>query len=273
MKKMLRISLICIMLCFLLAACKGKGVKTSDGSGPKNSLASQEEKETDEPDTDKEEEKEKKKKKRVPVSGKDESDEKDDNETDYEDIYAPVLDEARDMIKNGNDFDGDYKYPSTGLMERAMYPGDDDLSKVIGYYYNDFNGDGIPELLIGENDEDEYGNNPNDVAYIYNGYTCKDGEPVCFLEGWGRNRQHYLGEGHFFNTGSSGAMNTAFGEWHLDKGGTEQIWDDFYFSLEDMIKGGMAFYHNTTGNEDTDESERLKMTEDEFMDISVCPGL
>ena len=132
----------------------------------------------------------------------------------------------------------------------------------------DLNDDGIRELLIGENGDDEYGNNPNEEAFIYSGFSCKDGKPVCFVEGWARNRQHYMGDGRFLNTGSSGAMNSCFGEWHLSDDGTEQVWDDFYFTMDDM-KGGLALYHNTTGEEDPGSSERLKISEDEFWDIQA----
>lgn len=264
MKKSIVTILICIISCLVLAGCKDKG---SDAAGPVNSLAPSQDDETGDEDTDKEEnkkEKKEKKKNRVPVSGKVD---KEDEDTDQEDIYEPVLEEVRDVINNGYDPDRNYDYISTGLMERVMYPGEDNLSEVIGYYYHDCNGDDIPELLIGENDEDETGSNPNDIAFIYSGFTISDGKPVCFLEGWARNRQHYMSDGRFFNSGSSGAMNSCFGEWHLSDDGTEQVWDDYYFTLEDAASGKLAIFHNTTGTEDLDDSERLRMSDSEFWDL------
>ena len=191
----------------------------------------------------------------------------DGDEAENEDVYAPVLEEVKDIVENGFDQERHYKYISDGLRERAMYPEDDDLADVIGYYLKDINGDGTDELLIGENMEYEYGS-PNKVNYVYSGFTVRKNKPVCFVEGWARNRQHYLGDGRFFNTGSSGASNTIFGEWHLEPEGEEQVWDDYYFSCEDMIKGGLAFYHNTTGTDDVDESKRLNITEEEFYDMA-----
>ena len=259
--------IIVTVFCLILTGCKSKG--SSGTEGPKSSLASSSSSATDDTEKDKREDKNEgknsktDKKNRVPVSGKVEKEEPD---VDYEDVFAPVLDEARDIIKNGYDFDRDYDHSSEGLMERVMYPGDEDLSEVIGYYYKDFNGDDIPELLIGENAANEY-DNPNDIAYIYGGYSCKDGKPVCFVEGWARNRQNYLGDGRFFNMGSGGAMNTCFGEWHLSEDGSEQVWDDFYFSQEDAASRAPVFFHNTTGNEEVDESEKLDITEEEFWNL------
>lgn len=259
--------IIVTVFCLILTGCKSKG--SSGTEGPKSSLASSSSTAADDTEKDKREDKNEgknsktDKKNRVPVSGKVE---KEEPEVDYEDVFAPVLDEARDIIKNGYDFDRDYDHISEGLMERVMYPGDDDLSEVIGYYYKDLNDDDIPELLIGENSAGEY-DDPDDIAYIYGGYSCKDGKPVCFVEGWARNRQNYLGNGRFFNMGSSGAMNTCFGEWHLSEDGTEQVWDDFYFSMEDAGSRAPVFFRNTTGNEDVNESEKLDITEEEFLNL------
>ena len=182
----------------------------------------------------------------------------------YETIYAPILAETEEMLTEGYDYDKDYEYYSTGLMERCMYPEDDILSEVIGYTYMDVNGDDVPELLIGENDGYEY-DDTQYVSYIYSGYTIIDDKPVLFLEGWARNRYHWMGDGYFFNTGSGGASNTIFGQGHLAPGGDCIEWDDFYFSEEDIAAGGLAFFRNTTGNCDPSESERQNMSEAKFL--------
>ncbi len=263
MKRIIYSILFSMTLCLLLAGCKDKDVGSLGDNATGNTQASSDDK-SEEPVEKKEEKKDDTI--TAPASDEDvEEDEKDD--IGYEDIYEPVLMEARDVINNGYDPDRDYEYLSTGIMERVMYPGDDNLSEVLGYYYKDCNGDDIPELLIGENDEDYTGSNPNDIAYIYSGYTCIDGKPACFLEGWARNRQHYMGDGRFLNSGSSGAMNYSFGEWHLSKDGAKTVWDDFYFTLEDAASGEMVLFHNTTGNEEPGDSERLKISEDEFLEI------
>jgi len=37
-----------------------------------------------------------------------------------------------------------------------------------------------------------------EVQLLLGGYSRKDGEPVCFLEGWARNVYEWLGGGRFF---------------------------------------------------------------------------
>ena len=142
-----------------------------------------------------------------------------------------------------------------------MYPGEEDLLDDVGYILEDVSGDGIPELIIGYNDsfdEDEIKR-----SYVLSVFTISDDKPYTAFSGWGRNRYWPLPDGHFYNSGSSGASNTAFGENHLSKDGTGVIWDDFYFSEEDA-SGQLAFFHNTSGIWDRSESERMDISERKF---------
>ncbi len=186
---------------------------------------------------------------------------------DYDKIYGPILSEVIGMITEGYDYEMEYDYFSTGIMERIMYPGDDDLMQTIGYVMEDINGDGVKELLIGEDNNFEY--ESEDIRnFVYSGYTVKDDKAVCFLEAWSRNRQHYMGNGHFYNSGSSSAWSSCIGEWHLEPGGAEITWDDFYFSEEDVANGGLAIFHNTTGIWDMNQAERVDMSDDAFYSLS-----
>ena len=185
---------------------------------------------------------------------------------DYEKAYDPVMQDVINLIVNGPEYEPDNPdYDFTGIWERVAYAGDENLLESIGYVITDINGDSVPELLIGENDEYGY-DNPTRVAYIYNGFTYENGNPVPFLTGWGRNRQHYLGNGHFLNSGSGGASNSIFAEWHLDPG-NQIVWDDCYFTEFDETTGGIAFYHNTNGFIESDRSDRLDISDAEFDDI------
>ncbi|MBR3643309.1 MAG: hypothetical protein IKN57_07360 [Parasporobacterium sp.] len=185
--------------------------------------------------------------------------ESDADEPDWEALYAPVLKETLDVARNGYDSDREYQYVSTGLMEKSMYPGDDDLTEVVGYTITDVSGDGIPELLIGIETEDH-------VTSLYSIHTLVDDQPVFTLDGWARNYYIWLGDGHYENTGSNGAMSTLCGECHLSKDGTEIEWDDFYFS-DEKEPGVIGFYHNTTGFYDINAAEELDISEDEFRKI------
>lgn len=197
--------------------------------------------------------------------------EEDISELDYEVVYAPVKDEVLDLIINGYDYEKDYVYPSSGIMESVMYRTKTDLLNNIGYVIEDINGDGVPELLIGE-DMVGYYDDITDESYIYNGYTYKDGEIVCFLEGWARSSYRWMGNGNFFYNGSSSAMSSMFGQCCLNADGTELEWVDFYYS-DEVGDGSIGFYHNTSGMVDASASERLDLSDEDFwglMDNYKC---
>ncbi|MBR5360095.1 MAG: hypothetical protein IK123_04310, partial [Lachnospiraceae bacterium] len=82
--------------------------------------------------------------------------------------------------------DREYDYISTGLMEKVSYAEDDHLLYDIGYVMTDISGDGIPELIIGYDDDIQY-DDLDEQSYILSVYTVKNKEPFCVIEGWARN--------------------------------------------------------------------------------------
>ena len=186
---------------------------------------------------------------------------------DYEAVYEPVLKENYDAIVNGYDDEKEYKYLSTGVMEVVSYETNKNkLLESLGYIITDVSGDGIPELLIGENvPTGDYIS--DEEGYIYSGYTYKEGELICFLDGWARSNHRMTGDNDFYYLGSGGVMNTAFGEYHLSDDATEIIWDDFYFTEPNGDFTEAEYYHNKTGEYDDALSEKVDMTEDEFWNL------
>ena len=184
------------------------------------------------------------------------------SETDYEAVYAPILNEVLDAVEKGCDGTEEYQYISTGTTEAIMFGKNEDMLKRLRYMIKDISGDGVPELLIGENASYELDGTEDD-SYIFEGYTCKDGKPVRFLEGWARSSYQPIDEGTFHYYGSSGAMSSGYGICHISEDGTELIWDDFYFS-DGTDESNIAYYHNKTGEWDTANSEVLDMDGNEF---------
>ena len=140
-----------------------------------------------------------------------------------------------------------------------MYQESDEALETVGYVLQDLNGDGVPELLIGMMD----GGDKDLTGTVYSGYSLKDDEPVCFLEGWARNTYRWLGGGRFYNFGSSGAMYSMFGVFTLSEDGTELDCEDLYFTGEGKNET-LDFFHNTTGVWDEAEAELLDMSDEEF---------
>ena len=185
------------------------------------------------------------------------------SETDYLKLYEPVILETLNTINNGYDPDAVYKFLPTGIMERVNYGDKDELLGNIGYNLTDLTGDGIPELLIGEDMAHSW--DGSDVrSYIYGIYGLKNDQPEIFVEGWTRNCHFLTEDGHIFDEGSNGAMSSVFGINHLNENG-ETVWDDFYFSNDK--NGEIAYFHNTTGIFDMNEAEEINISGEEFWDI------
>ena len=125
----------------------------------------------------------------------------------------------------------------------------------------DVSGDGIPELMIGYDTEGYEGQDKQ--SNVLSLFSIKDGKPVAAFESWARSSHQWIGDGHFFYSGSNGAASTLFGEHHISKDGTEVVWDDFYFS-DETPSGDIAFYHNKTGMYDAAASEVVNMPEEDF---------
>ena len=170
-------------------------------------------------------------------------------------VYALVLDEACAVLYNGMDYDEEYRSLSTGVMEAAVQGEGETLLRELGYALQDLSGDGVPELLIARSD-----------GTILGGYTIgSDGEIIQFLDGWARNRYYLLNDGRFYNSGSGGAMSSAFGTYHLSADGTELVCEEHYFTApKDESWEEIGLYRNETGEWDPAVSEELDVTEEEF---------
>ncbi len=175
-------------------------------------------------------------------------------------MYAPVLQETLDLIRNGYDDERQYIYISTGVVERVNYSDGVDLLDSIGYVIEDISGDGIPELLIGENMSYEENGDPE--SHIYGLHSVRDRETFPVLDGWARNSWLWMGDGYFLNSGSGGAMHSIFGQCHLSRDGIQLEWDDYYFS--DEKDGKIAFFHNQNGRSEQAASTELDISEEEF---------
>lgn len=183
------------------------------------------------------------------------------DEADYKAVYAPVFDEVFEVLDYGFNMDREYKYVSGGLSEKVMYSGDDDLQKSIGYQMADLSGDGVPELLIGS--DEEYDGNKR--SYIYIICSVKDDKPELVATGSTRSSYNYMGDGHFYYEGSGGVAITMFGENHLSWSADNLVWDDFYFS-DEKENGEIGIYHNDTGIFGAKDAQELDISEAEFAD-------
>lgn len=76
--------------------------------------------------------------------------------------------------------------------------------KQCGFYLIDLDGDGIEEMLLGENGEGAYD------GIVYEIYSIKDGELIKVCEGGERESYYLCSDNIIYRTGSSGASNTNY---------------------------------------------------------------
>ncbi|WP_026498003.1 YARHG domain-containing protein [Butyrivibrio sp. WCD2001] len=181
----------------------------------------------------------------------------------YEEVYAPVLDAYRDILKNGYDYEGPLSdYIAMGMLEDVNYVEKDIMNDTVGYLIKDLSGDGVPELVVGRNRQKDF-IGPGNEGIVYCCYTCKDNKPVLVFDGFNRSCYYWAGDGKFSYLGSGGIMYQYFGLCHLSDDGTKEVWEDFYFS-EDNHDGTASYYHNTLGTDDVEKSEKLDITDMDF---------
>lgn len=170
---------------------------------------------------------------------------------DYESIYKSVLKEYADAYYDEYFDEENYQFLSSGFWDLKYIPAEE-----IGYIIKDINNDGTAELLIGDNYSEE------GSSFIWGGYTYKDGKIIQFLDGWYRNEYCWIGNGEFYNYGSSSAWEAMQYKLKINSDATAFIIEECYFTKEDSSQSdGIAYYHRNFNN----EPERV-LSIDEFPD-------
>lgn len=179
---------------------------------------------------------------------------------DYLKSYAFIMDGIYDYAVRGLD-DKLVNEGAGGIREVVEY-NKEKSGDVIGYALQDFNGDAVPELVLGhaayKQGAGYYGTD------IYAVYTLVDGRPLRAFEGSLKNRLQYLRDDRFFWQQANGAAQQMLGAYVLSPTG-EPVCIDYYFSAPDENNPAqLGFYHNTDGRLDKNAAEKLAITADEF---------
>lgn len=174
-----------------------------------------------------------------------------DGTVNYLYYYGSVLSRVHYVMTYPFD-DFDYKDGEDWLFEISNYENGVTNLKNNGYCLKDISGDGIPELIL------------TDYAgkMVYNLYTLVDYEPYRVCDGYFRSRYAYMGDNKLEYYASGGAMYQTLAVYELSKNGQELIPVDYYFTGEGESPAEMVSYHNTTGENDKEKSE--KIDNDEF---------
>ena len=175
-------------------------------------------------------------------------------------VYDEVLEYTYRVLAGIDSRDALMEHEGTTWINDMMY-----IENVyerldsVGYLYKDVTGDNIPELII-SGAPSEYSQGTN----IFNIFTVKEGNPVLIDEGWSRSSIFLSDDGTIYTEGSSGAMNSCVGKYYLKSDGTKE-WVDFFFTEGDPNNDfELLQYHNKTGVWDTNSSELLDESNQDF---------
>lgn len=179
---------------------------------------------------------------------------------DYLRSYALVMDGLYDYAVKGQD----NKLVNEGMnvIREMVEIYQRDSASMIGYTLKDFNGDGVPELVLGRAEQHKgagyYGSD------IYSVYTLVDGRPLRSFEGWQSNRLQVLSGSRLFLQATDGDAYSVLAAYKIALTGEPECLD-YYFTAPQ--NGSLAYYHNTSGSNDRNASKRLNMTEDAFEEL------
>ena len=179
---------------------------------------------------------------------------------DYLRSYALVMDGIYDYAVKGQDD----KLVNEGMnvIREMVEIYQRDSASMIGYTLKDFNGDGVPELVLGRAEQHKgagyYGSD------IYSVYTLVDGRPLRSFEGWQSNRLQVLSGSRLFLQATDGDAYSVLAAYKIAPTGEPECLD-YYFTAPQ--NGSLAYYHNTSGSNDRNASKRLNMTEDAFEEL------
>lgn len=271
MKKKMAFLLVLFMLMSGFSGCQSKKDGLSKGSldaDTKKTQETQEKKNSDKASLGKEDAKSDQKQisqKSVNKVSKDDIKEK---EAEVLKIYSPLLDEYHKIVSNySEDFAQDYEVDDDkiGVFE-YLWTNSSDNPVLFGYCLEDFNKDGVLELVISTPKKQENGEyKSEDILALY---TISDDEVKPVIIGSSRDSHCYLGDGKFYNLRSLGGLYYANGVYKLSKDAQKMEYIDFYFSDEKELSSGIiTYYHNNTGVMDKSVSEELNISEDEFWKI------
>jgi len=175
--------------------------------------------------------------------------------------YRVVLDSLyADLLLSPNDEMASHEYFTTGIWEVAIY-GDtaDDRLNMISYQIEDINNDGILELIIFENSNQE-GIWKDRVLDLY---TISDGEAVGVAAGWARNRYYILDDYTIYNEGSGGAAYSICESFAFEQGTTELTTHGIYFTYpKDNDYDNIAYYYSAEGIYDV--TVATEITQEEY---------
>ena len=103
-----------------------------------------------------------------------------------------------------------------------------------GYAFRDLNGDGTPELIIGEIEDTK--DNTGSIPGVVYSYSKEKNEIIAVFESWNRNRNILLSDNSIVNFGSNGVSSSVLGHFVLESGTCSKNTSHLYFQNLKVIR-------------------------------------
>lgn len=125
-------------------------------------------------------------------------------------VYDALIAEAKSVLEDRDKYTGEHF--SSVFYDNWDY-------ETLGYLLRDLDGDGVEELIFGENSGVLEGWN----GIIYDLYTIVDGKLVHILDGWERNRYYLCENGCIANESESSAFESTHAYYKYEQSGLKLI--------------------------------------------------
>lgn len=170
----------------------------------------------------------------------------------YQPLYQSVLDMYQSVLTSAS-FDDVYLGDGeVSILVRDFF--DRNPLRRVGWSLTDLNLDGVPELVIGSvENEDFYGN------ILFDVYTLSEGKPVRLAQSRERDRWYTIGEWNLLEESSGGASYSTWTVWSLAHGT-----GDFFDGLIQDGSNGVHYYAMSWENGETVPGRELTRDEAEF---------
>lgn len=186
----------------------------------------------------------------------------------YLEMYAGVLNETYEYIRDFDFVEYDYNDDQYGIFENVNYGARDrNTLEAVGYTLMDITGDGQPELLIVAPDY-EYDPEGTAGSEVLNIYGLNNSEPWLFKTGYGRDRLAILDDNTVLEIASMSSFSTGLGvyQYFTKPVGVEEIERIMSYAFEE--NNYEERYFRTKGDSwEYDETQELDMTEEDFWNM------
>ncbi|MDO5062113.1 MAG: hypothetical protein Q4D77_02975 [Peptostreptococcaceae bacterium] len=173
--------------------------------------------------------------------------------------YAVLLDKYYHFIVNyeyNSEFEtDDIDDSKAAIWEMMLTMESEKILDHVGYALLDINGDKVPELVIGDvNNED----GSNESGGIHALFTLEEDHPQLVLAGNPRDRYYYIGDNKFANQNDGGFEHSITALFALPKKDISLEPLDLYFAQDKDESGKeVGYYHSSTGDFTIEDATEL----------------